>query len=106
MCSQSSKIKGVGTAPCSRVPGAQADPEGPSHALRREAIMIGLEMLPALSAAGGRTAEILPKASRSRGDALNELVVIFFLTAGPVLGAMIFLAWLGGLLWGMLSSLL
>lgn len=77
-----------------------------SQTLLEEAIMASFLMTPLLSTAGGRTAELPAKNVRSPRDLLNEFVVILFLTAGPVLGAVIFLMWLGGLLWGLLTSLL
>jgi hypothetical protein len=74
--------------------------------LREEVIMWNFLMTPLLITAGGRTAELPGKQVRSSREVLNEFLVVLFLTAGPVLGAAIFLTWLGGLLWGVLSSVL
>ena len=38
-------------------------------------------------------------------DTLQEFVTVFFLTAGPALGAAIALAWLVGLAWGLVAVL-
>lgn len=38
-------------------------------------------------------------------DVLMETVVILFFSLGPVVGAVLFLMWFGGLAWGVLSSL-
>jgi hypothetical protein len=68
--------------------------------------MAGLLTTPVLSTAGGHTGGLGSKDARSTSDILNEFVVVLFLTAGPALGAAIFLTWLGGLVWGVLTSLL
>jgi len=68
--------------------------------------MASFLMTPVLSTAGGRTSGLPAKDPRSTADILNEFVVVLFLTAGPALGAVIFLTWLGGLVWGVLTSLL
>jgi hypothetical protein len=68
--------------------------------------MASFLMTPLLSTAGGRTAGLPPKEAQTSSEKLNEFVVILFLTLGPALGAVIFLTWLGGLVWGLLASLL
>jgi hypothetical protein len=74
--------------------------------LRKEAIMASFLVTPVLSTAGGHAPGLPAKDVRNASDVLNEFVVVLFLTLGPVLGAVIFLTWLGGLLWGVLTSLL
>ncbi len=68
--------------------------------------MANFLMAPLLTTAGGQTTGLPAKEVRTSSEVLNEFVVVLFLTAGPVLGAVIFLTWLGGLVWGLLSSLL
>jgi len=68
--------------------------------------MASFLMTPLLTTAGGRTAGLPAKEAQIPSEKLNEFVVILFLTAGPVLGAVIFLTWFGGLVWGLLASLL
>ena len=38
-------------------------------------------------------------------DSLQEFLTVFFLTAGPALGAAVALAWLVGLVWGLIALL-
>ena len=68
--------------------------------------MASFLMTPLLTTASGRAAGLPAKEAKPSSEKLNEFVVILFLTAGPALGAAIFLTWLGGLVWGLLASLL
>lgn len=66
--------------------------------------MMNVQLIPVLAASGGKSATVPAKKPRSLSDTLNEMVVIIFFSLGPAIGATIFLMWLGGLLWGVLSS--
>ena len=68
--------------------------------------MMNIQLIPVLAASGGKNAEFTAKQPRKLMDTLNEAVVIIFFSLGPALGATIFLMWFGGLVWGVLSSLL
>jgi len=68
--------------------------------------MAGLLINPVLSAAGSHTTGLPSEDARTASDPLNKFLVVLFLTAGPVLGAVVFLTWFGGLAWGFLASLL
>ena len=68
--------------------------------------MASILMTPLLTTASGRNSGVPATDTRTPSEKLNEFVVILFLTAGPALGAAIFLTWLGGLVWGFLASLL
>ena len=68
--------------------------------------MMNIQLIPVLAASGGKSAEVTAKQQRKLMDTLNEAVVIIFFSLGPALGATIFLMWFGGLVWGVLSSLL
>lgn len=66
--------------------------------------MMNIQLIPVLAGNGGNNAVAPAKKSRSLSDTLNEMVVVIFFSLGPAIGATIFLMWLGGLLWGVLSS--
>lgn len=68
--------------------------------------MMSIQLVPVLAAGGGKSAEVTAKQPRKLMDILNEAVVVIFFSMGPALGATIFLIWFGGLVWGVLSSLL
>lgn len=68
--------------------------------------MMNLQLIPVLTPSGGNSAGVPAKSPRSLSDTLNEAVVVVFFSLGPALGAAIFLMWLGGLVWGLLSSFL
>jgi hypothetical protein len=78
----------------------------PFEELREEIMMASFLMTSLLTTAGGRATGLPAKETPARSEKLNEFVVILFLTLGPALGAVIFLTWLGGLVWGLLASLL
>jgi len=82
---------------------AGAGSQRPSWKSREEINMASFLMAPLLNTAIGQSAGL--PAKQARTDKLNEFVVILFLTAGPALGGVIFLTWLGGLIWGLLASL-
>ncbi len=63
------------------------------------------QLIPVLSAHGRAQSGIPVKKPRKVGEILMEAVVILFFSLGPVLGAVLFLTWFGGLAWGLLSSL-
>lgn len=68
--------------------------------------MAGLLINPVLSTVGGHTTGLPSERARTNSDPLNKFLVVLFLTLGPALGAIIFLTWFGGLVWGILTSLL
>lgn len=68
--------------------------------------MMNIQLNPVLAASGGKNAEVTSRQPRKLMDILNEAVVVIFFSLGPALGATIFLMWFGGLVWGVLSSLL
>jgi len=66
--------------------------------------MMNIQLIPVIAGSGGNSAAVPAKKPRSLSDTLNEMVVIIFFSLGPAVGATIFLMWLGGLMWGVLSS--
>lgn len=58
------------------------------------------QLLPAVVSSGKNAAGKPWQAS----DILMETVVVVFFSLGPVVGAVLFLMWFGGLTWGVLSS--
>jgi hypothetical protein len=84
----------------------ESSSQRPFGKLQEEIIMASFLMTPLLKPAGGEAPGSPAKEGQVPSDKLNEFVVILFLTAGPALGAVIFLTWLGGLVWGLLASLL
>jgi hypothetical protein len=62
-------------------------------------------LIPALSANGQTPAMLPAKQPQKLADILNEAVVVVFFSLGPALGAALFLMWLGGLTWGLLSAI-
>ncbi len=69
--------------------------------------MGALKMKPTASGAGASLSArpVSRPVSQKVFDVLEESVVILFLSAGPVLGAAIFLAWFVGLVLGLLAVL-
>ena len=68
--------------------------------------MMNLQFIPVLAGSGWNSTAVTAKPPRKLMDTLNEAVVVVFFGLGPALGATIFLMWFGGLMWGVLSSLL
>lgn len=68
--------------------------------------MMNIQLIPVLATSGDNAAAVPTKKPRKLADTLNEMVVVIFFSLGPAIGATIFLMWFGGLMWGVLSSIL
>ena len=63
------------------------------------------QMIPILSAQGRAESGLPAKQPRKASEILMEAVVIIFFSLGPIVGAVLFLMWSVGLVWGVLASL-
>lgn len=67
--------------------------------------MMSLQLLPVVVSGSRNSAGVPVTKSWKLGEILMEAVAVVFFSLGPVLGAVLFLMWFGGLTWGVLSSL-
>jgi hypothetical protein len=66
--------------------------------------MMNLQLVPVFIRGSANNAEAPAKRPRKFLDTLNEAVVLIFFILGPIVGAVIFLMWFGGLTWGVIWS--
>ncbi|TAM83095.1 MAG: hypothetical protein EPN47_06555 [Acidobacteria bacterium] len=67
--------------------------------------MMNLQFLPVFVSGHNNGPAASDTNPRKPREILMEAVTVLFFSLGPVLGAALFLMWLGGLAWGVLSSL-
>lgn len=67
--------------------------------------MMNFQLIPVLANNNGG-GQVSAKPSPTFSEKLNEAVVVIFFGLGPAIGATIFLMWFGGIMWGLISSLL